>query len=194
MARLTRADILFPTVFLATRSQSPTVDDYQKLCRILKYVKRGPDYGVLFRKDAGICATVYTDASHGLHEDGKGQIGIIATLGSGYVGARSSKIKMITLSSTESEQLALCEATTYAKWMRKMLRDLGHEIKTPTKLFLDNDSDPKKVHAERYHDERRETDTHTDGTTAGGHADKRQGTQTSEREHEEDWNIEIDIA
>ena len=140
LTRLTHADIPFPTLFLATRSQSPTVDDYQKLCRVLKYVKRGPEYGVLFRKDAGICATVYTDASHGLHEDGKGQIGIIATLGSGYVGARSSKIKMITLSSTESEQLALCEATTYAKWMRKMLKDLGHEMKTPTKLYMDNDS------------------------------------------------------
>ena len=107
---------------------------------MLKYVKLGSDYGVLFKKSAGICATIYTDASHGLHQDGKGQIGIIATLGSGYVGARTSKIKMITLSSTESEQLALCEATTYARWMRKMLKDLGHEMATPTKLHMDNDS------------------------------------------------------
>ena len=137
---MTRADILFPTVFLATRSQSPTVSDYNKLCKVLKYVKTNDGYGVLFRKDAGICATIYADASHGLHKNGKGQVGIVATLGSGYVGARTSKIKMITLSSTESEQMALCEGTTYARWMRKMLQDLGHVMKTPTKLYMDNDS------------------------------------------------------
>jgi hypothetical protein len=47
---------------------------------------------------------------------------------------------MITLSSTESEQVALSEATTFARWMRRMLKDFGHEMKTPTKLFMDNKS------------------------------------------------------
>jgi hypothetical protein len=140
LARLTRADILFPTVYLATKSQAPTNGDYQKLCRVLKYVKKSGDFGVTFLKESGITATIYTDASHGLHNDGKGQVGVIMTLGSGYVQARTSKIKMITLSSTESEQVALCEATTYARWARKMLLDLGYEMKTPTKLYMDNKS------------------------------------------------------
>ena len=39
LARLTRADILFPTVYLATKSQSPTKSDYIKLCRVLKCAK-----------------------------------------------------------------------------------------------------------------------------------------------------------
>jgi hypothetical protein len=140
LARLTRADILFPTVYLATKSQSPTKSDYIKLCRVLKYVKKRANHGVTFFKDRGIEATLYTDASHGIHHDGKGHIGIIATLGSGYIAAKTSKIKMITLSSTESEQVALSEATTFARWMRRMLKDFGHEMKTPTKLFMDNKS------------------------------------------------------
>ena len=51
LARLTRADILFPTVYLATKSQSPTKSDYIKLCRVLKYVKRRVNHGVTFFKD-----------------------------------------------------------------------------------------------------------------------------------------------
>ena len=140
IARLTRADVLFPTVYLASRSQKPTEKDYLALCRVLKYLERSGDYGIHFKADAGIAATIYTDASHGVHPDGKGHVGMIVTLGSGYVSAKSTKIKITTLSSTESEGVVLCEATTYARWIRDMLKHLGHEMKTPTRLFMDNES------------------------------------------------------
>jgi hypothetical protein len=140
LARLTRADVLFATTYLASKSQAPVTRDYNCLCRVLKYLKTNPDYGLLFKKDAGIEATIYTDASHGLHEDGKGHIGIVATLGSGYVQVKSLKIKIVTLSSTESEGVALCEATTYARWIRAMLEAFGHKMLTPTKLYMDNES------------------------------------------------------
>ena len=140
LARLTRADVLFATTYLASKSQAPVTRDYNCLCRVLKYLKTNPDYGLLFKKDAGIEATIYTDASHGLHEDGKGHIGIVVTLGSGYVQVKSLKIKIVTLSSTESEGVALCEATTYARWIRAMLEAFGHKMLTPTKLYMDNES------------------------------------------------------
>ena len=140
LARLTRADVLFATTYLASKSQAPVTRDCNCLCRVLKYLKTSPDYGIMFKKDAGIEATIYTDASHGLHEDGKGHIGIVATLGSGYVQVKSLKIKIVTLSSTESEGVALCEATTYARWIRAMLEAFGHKMLTPTKLFMDNES------------------------------------------------------
>ena len=50
---------------------------------MLKYLKTNPGYDLFFKKDAGIEATIYTDSSHGLHEDGKVHVGIRATLGSG---------------------------------------------------------------------------------------------------------------
>ena len=140
LARLTRADVLFPTTYLASKCQKPTTKNYNDLCRVLKYLEKNPDYGIMFRKDAGITATIYTDASHGLRSDGKGHVGIIITLGSGYVQAKSTKIKIITLSSTESEGVALCEATTYARWVRAILEGFGKKMETPTALFMDNES------------------------------------------------------
>ena len=38
-----------------------------------------------------------------------------------YGDIRSFKLKMITLSSTESEWIVLCEATTLAEWIKSLL-------------------------------------------------------------------------
>ena len=47
----------------------------------------------------------YIDASYGVHRDGKSHSGSVTTLGNtgGTVDARSSKQKLVTLSSTEAE-------------------------------------------------------------------------------------------
>ena len=40
MARLTRADVLFPTTYLASKNQAPTTKNYNDLCRVLKYLEK----------------------------------------------------------------------------------------------------------------------------------------------------------
>ena len=56
------------------------------------------------------------------------------------VYARSVKQKMQTLSSTESELLALQEASTYVVWMRYLMQELGYPITGPTVVTQDNQS------------------------------------------------------
>ena len=63
IARSTRADVEFPAVYMASRSQKPTEKDYLALCMVLKYLERRGDYGIHFKADAGIAAAIYTDAS-----------------------------------------------------------------------------------------------------------------------------------
>jgi hypothetical protein len=140
IARLTRADILLPTVYLATKSQSPTLKNYMDLCRILKYVKdRGP-MGIHFKKGQGVKVTIYADSSHGMYPDGKGQAAIVATMGSGYVHARTAKIKMVTLSSTESECVSLSDSATYARWLKAQLRGFGYRSEDAFKVGTDSSS------------------------------------------------------
>jgi hypothetical protein len=142
LARLTRADILFPTTYLASRSHNPTTACLLAAARILKYLQNSKEQAIFFKggdEIKGIGLRVYCDASHGTHADGKGHGGIIVTMGSGYVHARSTKVKMITLSSTETEQYVMCEATTYAIWGRAMLRCLGFSsLTSPCKMYQDN--------------------------------------------------------
>ena len=146
IARLTRADILLPTVYLATRSKCPTEKDYMDLCRIFAYLKNRGRVGILFKKDRGIKATIYVDSSNGMHPDGKGQAAVIATLGSGLIHARTAKIKMITLSSTESETVSMSEGTTYARWLKTMLIGFGYTV-DPMKMK--SDSDPGMMSAKK---------------------------------------------
>ena len=49
-------------------------------------------------------------------------------------------MKLTTLSSTESEYVALCEATREANWLRRLLSDIGLGEKKPTLMWQDNKS------------------------------------------------------
>jgi hypothetical protein len=83
-------------------------------------------------------AHVFTDASEATHVSGHGQCGVFATLGSGYIGCRSSKITMVTLSSKEAEQFAAGEGGTWAVFLQAIVPRLGHELSGPVKFWQDN--------------------------------------------------------
>jgi hypothetical protein len=112
LARFTRADILMPVSYLATRSSNPTEEDFVKLQRIVRYIAGTIDVCLIF-KPTDMLLKVYADASHIVHMDGRGQAGIVITLGSAPIFCRSFKIKSTTRSSSESELVALEDATTY---------------------------------------------------------------------------------
>jgi hypothetical protein len=108
------------------------------VCRIAKYLRDRPGTGVLFKRSHPIRAFIYCDSSHALYPDGKGQAGIFLTLGSGYIHARTSKLKMITLSSTESEMCVMSEGATYARWLTSLLFDFGYPLDAPVRMYMDN--------------------------------------------------------
>ena len=80
--------------------------------------------------------TTCIDTSHGLYDNGEGQVSVLMTLIPGYVHMRRSKIKTTTLSSTESGQVAPCEATTYAKRDKTMLLNLSYERRKPQRSSI----------------------------------------------------------
>ena len=139
LARFTRPDILMPISYLATRSANPTQEDYTKLLRIVRYIAGTHDVGIHL-KPSDMKLRVYADASHCTHPDGRGQAGMVITLGSGPIFSRSYKIKCTTRSSSESELYALEDASTYVIWLRCLLRDLRLSVDEPTNVYQDNQS------------------------------------------------------
>jgi hypothetical protein len=140
LARFTRADILMPVTYLATKSANPTQDDYNKLMRILSYVVGTASMSLNFTPVQDLRVQIWADASHMLHKDGKGHGGIIGTLGSAPIFTKSFKIKLITRSSTESEMVALEESVTYALWLKAILTDLRIRPFHPAIIYQDNKS------------------------------------------------------
>ena len=95
----------------------------------------------------------YVDAAHNCHPDGRGHYGFSFSLGrrDGAFYARSKKMSLTTLSSTESEYVALCEATREAVWIRHLLRDLGFPPTEPAVMMQDNKSTILMVKGHRNH-------------------------------------------
>lgn len=144
LARLTRPDILVAVAYLATQNTAPKKRHYQATLKILRYLASVPNYTVRYKRDTGsadrggIIPRIYSDASHAFHGDGRGQAGMFITLGSGFIACRSTKLRMVTLSSTESEGVALAEAATYAVWLKSLLSSFGYHISNPVKIYQDN--------------------------------------------------------
>ena len=83
----------------------------------------------------------YTDASFAVHPDMKSHTGYIMTLGKGAVIASSTKQKINTKSSTESELVVAGNATTPLLWSKWFMEEQGYNIKPI--MYQDNQSSMK---------------------------------------------------
>jgi hypothetical protein len=135
LARFTRADILMPVTYLATKSADPRQKDYNKGMRILNYVVSTKSKYLWFKSSVDLKLKVYADASHMLHMDAKGHGGIIVTYGNSIVASKSFKMKLITKSSTESELVAVEEAVPYVLWILMLMKDLGLRVNKPVEVM-----------------------------------------------------------
>ena len=63
----------------------------------------------------------------------------------------SKKQPTVSLSSTEVEYKALCNATCEAVWIRRILEDVGHKQMKPSVLKCDNQSSIKLAYNPIYH-------------------------------------------
>jgi hypothetical protein len=128
------------TTYLATKSANPSIRDHEHVQKIFDYLSGTIDLQLWYDSKASLKPVIYADASHGIHRDGKGQGGIIISLGSAPILCKSFKIKMVTRSSTESELIALEEASTFAVWYRMLLKDMKIISDEPTTIYQDNKS------------------------------------------------------
>jgi hypothetical protein len=141
LARLTRPDILLPVTYLATKSANPTSEDLKHAHRILHYLNGTRDKGIRINctelQIYGSC-----DASFGTHIDGKSHTGYILSLGENksYLSAKSVKQKLVALSSTDAELIALVEFLKQAIWMRNLIQEIALTPLQPIIVEQDNDS------------------------------------------------------
>jgi hypothetical protein len=109
LAKRTRVDILLAVAYLCTRVKAPTRDDQVKLARVLKYLRGTLEQVLVFHPDISKYMEGYIDASFGCHLDGKGHTGLNVLLYGCVVLSMSSKQKMVTKDSTESELVGLSD-------------------------------------------------------------------------------------
>ena len=137
LAKRVRPDILTAVAWLATRVRDPTSTDWDKLSRVLKYLRATPDEELIL--GGGTTLTAYIDASYGVHEDAKSHTGVVIKLGKGTIHVCSRKQKINSKSSTEAELIALSDGLTPVIWAREFLLEQGYEGREAI-IYQDNKS------------------------------------------------------
>jgi len=105
----------------------------------MRYLLDTSEYHLTYTKEPGehtMKLGGYVDASN--RQDGKGQTGYVFILGGAAISWASKKQSAPVTSSSEAELVAAVSAAQEAIYLRRLLRELGHEQVGPTPLYTDN--------------------------------------------------------
>ena len=122
-----RPDIQTAIAFLCTRVQHPTVHDYNKLSRTIKYLRNTTELVLRLSADNLNVVKWWVDASYGVHHDMKSHTGSVMSLGTGAVYSASKKQKLNTKSSTEAELVGIDDVLPQALWTKYFLAAQGYD-------------------------------------------------------------------
>jgi Reverse transcriptase (RNA-dependent DNA polymerase)/Integrase core domain/GAG-pre-integrase domain len=143
IAKGTRFDIQYATGQLSQYCNCPTIRHWNAVLRVLRYLKGTLKYSLKLGPEGQIQG--YSDADYAGDTTNRRSVsGQLYLLGSGPVTWSSLKQRCVATSTTESEYIALSEATKQGQWIRALLRELQRTQYLPSTLaipvFSDNQS------------------------------------------------------
>ena len=133
-----RPDIETAIAFLCTRVKEPDVDDWEKLKRLLCFLSETINDVRVIGASSMENLHTWIDASFAVHDDMKGHTGGTMSFGKGVLHAKSSKQKLNTKSSTETELVGVSEYIPYTIWMKNFLHEQGYKV--TGNVYQDNQS------------------------------------------------------
>ncbi|KAI3725113.1 hypothetical protein L1987_64888 [Smallanthus sonchifolius] len=148
-----RPDIMFTVSKVSRFMEQPKRNHWEAGKRILRYVKGTLDHGITYTKTKEIALTGYSDSDYAVNlDDSKSTSGYVFHLGSGAISWQSKKQKVVALSSTEAEYIALSMPGCQAIWLRGIIEELKFQIKHSLTLYCDNKSTISLAKDPVYHD------------------------------------------
>jgi hypothetical protein len=138
-ATITHPEITFHVSTLSQFMHAPRSTHMKVLRRILKYLS-GTRHHRLVLGGSDLTLTGYSDADWSSQLHRHSISGYAFFLGNSLVDWSSKKQPLITLSTTESEYVALTHASKNLLWLRKLLIEISVPLSGPTALFCDNQS------------------------------------------------------
>uniref|UniRef100_A0A251SEE8 Putative reverse transcriptase, RNA-dependent DNA polymerase n=1 Tax=Helianthus annuus TaxID=4232 RepID=A0A251SEE8_HELAN len=137
----TRPDIMFAVSKISRFMEAPKRSHWEAAKRILKYVKGTLDQGITYSKGGKQKLIGFSNSDYaGNVDDSKSTSGYIFHLGSGPISWQSKKQKVVALSSTEAEYMALTLAGCQAIWLKGILDELQGKDNYPIPIYCDNKS------------------------------------------------------
>ena len=125
LAQRVRPELQPAVPFLTTRVKCADLDDWKKLGRIVKYLRKYPTLALTLEGDNLSIVKHYIDASYAVHRDMRSHTGGYTTLGKGAVITMSARQKLNTRSSTEAELVGVDDYMSMVLWTREFLNAQG---------------------------------------------------------------------
>ncbi|CAM8877554.1 unnamed protein product [Rhodiola kirilowii] len=120
----TRPDIACAVGKLSRDTSNPSVDHWQAVHRVLRYLKGTMDLGLVYSKFT-LVIEGFLDASWiSNEEDHSCTSGWVFLLGEGTISWASKKQTCITSSTMESEFVALAADSKEVKWLKNMIHEI----------------------------------------------------------------------
>ncbi|KAG7552201.1 GAG-pre-integrase domain [Arabidopsis thaliana x Arabidopsis arenosa] len=136
-----RPDLCLSVGLCARYQANPKASHLAAVKRIIKYVKGTVNFGLSYTKDTSQVLVGYCDADWaGSIDDRRSTTGGCFFLGNNLISWHSKKQNCVSLSSAESEYIALGSCCTQLLWMRQMGCDYGMTFPDPLLDKCDNKS------------------------------------------------------
>ena len=148
----TRPDIAFAVGKLSRYTSNPSSLHWQGVHRVLKYLKKTMDYGIIFTGNPSVLEG-FSDASWISNEDDHSSTtGWIFMLGGGAISWGSKKQTCITNSTMESEFVALASACREGEWLKDLLYEipLWPKPMSPISIHCDSAATLAKAYSQIY--------------------------------------------
>lgn len=139
LVKRARPDASVATAFLTTRVRAPDVDDWRKLEHLVEYLRSTKNMPLILGADNSNVLHWYVDASFAVHANMRGHTGGGLTMGRGFPIVSSTKQKLNTRSSTESELVGVDDMLPSILWTRYFLKSQGYKV-SDNIIFQDNKS------------------------------------------------------
>ena len=142
LSKRSRQDIQPCIVFLATRVREPTMQDWQKLVRLMCFLAETKNDVLTLEADDNQSNEYWIDAAFAVHPDYRSHTGAIQTLGKGAVSSISTKQKVNSRSSTEAELIGIDDVIAKVLWSKRFIEAQGFPLES-TIVYRDNTSSMK---------------------------------------------------
>jgi hypothetical protein len=139
LCKRVRIDIHTAVAFLTTRVTKPDKDDWNKLARVIRYLRANKDLSLTLEANPNIVLQWWVDASFAVHPDMRSHTGAVLSLGKGGVYSMSTRQKINTKSSTEAELVGVDDAMSLIIWTKNFLEAQGYRA-SDNVVYQDNQS------------------------------------------------------
>ncbi|KAL9247674.1 hypothetical protein vseg_021081 [Gypsophila vaccaria] len=136
---ITRPDLVYAVHILSQFVNEPRKEHWEAALRVVRYIKRNPSKGIIYKKKADYQVKGYCDSDHAACPITRRSLsGYFVAIGESPISWRAKKQVTVATSTAEVEYRAMAGVTSELIWIKSFLASLGIFHTKPMKLYCDN--------------------------------------------------------